>query len=141
MSTKKYIYINTAPRANTKKDGSIFYTTLVGVSKETLRDNNVEHVDTLSMQVFENQLEKITTFFNLAKKAGAKLVLSCDSIIVTEPKPNTYISKTGETVTQMQASCWADGPAELTVLRNTLTISDELQALLEQDGSDDDELS
>ena len=140
MSTKKYIYINTAPRANTKKDGSVFYTSLVGVSKETLKENGIDHVDTISMQVFENQLEKITTFFAAAKKAGAKLVLSCDSIIVTEPKTNTYIAKTGETVTQMQASCWADGPAELTVLRNSLTISPELQALLDEDDSDEDDL-
>lgn len=139
--SKKLIYINTLPKVNHKTDGSIFYTVLVGLSKQTLTEAGIGHVDTLTMQVFENQLETITRAVKACKKNGAKLALACDDIVITEPKENTFVAKSGETVTQMQASCWADGPAELTVLKRTLSVSDDLQALLEDDGSDDDELS
>lgn len=138
--SKKLIYINTAPKVNHKTDGSVFYTVLVGLSKQTLAEAGVGHVDTLTMQVFENQLENLTKAFKACKKTGAKLALACDEIVITEPKENTYVSKAGETITQMQASCWADGPSELTIVKRTLTISDDLRALLEGDDDDDFEL-
>ena len=138
MSTtsKKYIYINTAPKANTKTDGSVFYTVLVGLSKALLAEHNAEAVDTVTMQVFENQLETITRAYNACKKSGSKLAIVCDNVVVTEPKTNNYINRDGEMVTSIQASCWADGPSELTVLKGTMSVSNELKALLE-DGDDD----
>jgi hypothetical protein len=139
MSTtsKKYIYINTAPKANTKKDGSVFYTVLVGLSKALLAEANAEAVDTVTMQVFENQLEDFTRYYNACKKAGAKLALACDAVVITEPKANNYINRDGEMVSSIQASCWADGPSELTVLKGTMSVSDELKSLLDNDGDDD----
>jgi len=139
--SKKYIYINTAPKVNHKTNGDIFYTVLVGLSKQTLTEAGIGHVDTLMMQVFENQLETITRAVKACKKNNAKLALACDNIVITEPKENTFLTKSGETVTQMQASCWADGPSELTVVKRTLSVSDDLQALLENDSPVDDELS
>lgn len=137
MSTsKKFIYLNTAPKANTKKDGSVFYTVLVGLSKSILAEANAEAVDTITMQVFENQLETITRAFNACKKSGSKLAIACDAVVITEPKENSYINRAGELVTSLQASVWADGPSELTVLKGTMSVSDELRSLL--GGTDDD---
>ncbi len=139
MSTtsKKYIYINTKPKANTKKDGSVFYTVLVGLSKALLAEHNAEAVDTVTMQVFENQLETIAKAFDACKKTGSKLAIACDNVVVTEPKANNYINRDGELVTSIQASCWADGPSELTVLKGTMSVSNDLKALLDDDGDDD----
>jgi hypothetical protein len=127
MSTSKnYIYINTAPKANTKKDGSIFYTVLVGLSAGLAP----KEIDTITMNVFENQIELFANALVACKKSGSKLAIVCDKVIVTEPKENSYINSSGELVTSIQASCWADGPSELTVVKNTLAVSDSLSALL-----------
>jgi hypothetical protein len=137
MSTsKKFIYVNTAPKANTKKDGSVFYTVLVGLSKSILEQANAKGVDTFTMQVFENQLEDFTTYFNACKKFGSKLVVACDAVVITEPKENSYINRHGELVTSLQASVWADGPSELTTLKGTLSVSNELRKLLGETNSD-----
>lgn len=139
MSTtsKKFIYINTKPKLNTKKDGSVFYTVLVGLSKSILAEHNAEAVDTVTMQVFENQLEDFTTYFDACKKAGAKLVLACDNVVVTEPKVNSFINRDGELVSSIQASCWADGPSELTVLKSTMSVSNDLKTLLNKNRDED----
>ena len=131
-TTKKYIYINTAPKANTKKDGSVFYTVLVGLSAGLAP----KEIDTITMQVFENQLEDFTTYYNACKKANVKLALACDAVVVTEPKTNNYINRDGELVTELQASCWAHGPSELTVLKGTMSVSDELKALIGDSNED-----
>jgi hypothetical protein len=135
-TTKKYIYINTAPKANTKKDGSVFYTVLVGLSKALLAEHKAENVDVVTMQVFENQLEDFTNYYNACKKANVKLALACDAVVVTEPKTNNYINRDGEMVVELQASCWADGPSELTVLKGTMSVSDDLKALLGDSNED-----
>lgn len=135
-SSKKFIYVNTAPKANTKKDGSVFYTVLVGLSKSILAEANAEAVDTISMQIFENQLETVSKAFNACKKSGSKLAIVCDAVVITEPKENSYINRAGELVTSLQASCWADGPSELTVLKGTMSVSDELRSLIGTDDSD-----
>lgn len=134
MSTtsKKFIYLNTAPKANTKKDGSVFYTVLVGLSAGLAP----KEIDTITMQVFENQLETITRAFNACKKSGSKLAIACDAVVITEPKTNNYINRDGELVTELQASCWADGPSELTVLKGTMSVSDDLKALIGDSNED-----
>jgi hypothetical protein len=136
--SKKLIFINTPPKANTKKDGSVFYTVLVGLSKAVLDEKNASNVDRITMTVFENQLAAVSKAFKLAKDKGLKLALACDDIVVTEPKLNSYINTDGEQVNSMQASCWADGQSELTIVKSTMTISAELQALLGDDDGDDD---
>lgn len=132
-STKKYIFINTSPKVNTKKDGTQFFTVLVGLNKA----DNAGNAERITMTVFPDKLEAITKAFNLAKKNGLKLALACDEIVVTEPKLNSYINNDGVQVEQMQASCWAEGPSELTIVKSTMSISDELRALLGDDDGDD----
>jgi len=131
--SKKLIFINTQPKVNTKKDGTQFYTVLVGLNKA----DNTANAERITMTVFENQLEAMTKAFNKAKKNGFKLALACDQIVVTEAKLNSYINNDGVQVEQLQASCWADGPSELTIVKSTMSISAELQALLGDDNGDD----
>jgi hypothetical protein len=134
MSTKKLIFINTLPKVNTKKDGTQFFTVLVGLNKA----DNTANAERITMTVFENQLEAMTKAFTMAKKNGLKLALACDEIVVTEAKLNSYINNDGVQVEQMQASCWAQGPSELTIVKSTMSISDELRKLLGDDISDDE---
>ena len=136
MSTK-LIFINTQPKVNTKKDGTQFYTCLVGVSKAILDEKNASQANKLTMNIYENQLDAVTKAFNLAKRNGLKLALACDDIVITEPKMNSYINRDGEQVQEFQASVWADGASELTIVKSTMSISAELQALLGDDDGDD----
>jgi len=131
--SKKLIYINTSPKVNNKTDGTQFYTVLVGLNKS----DNTGNAERITMTVFENQLEAMTKAFAKAKKNGLKLALSCDEIVVTEPKLNTFINSDGVQVSELQASCWAQGPSVLTIVKSTMSISDELRALLSDDGDDD----
>jgi hypothetical protein len=131
--SKKLIYINTSPKVNNKADGSQFYTVLVGLNKA----DNAGNAERITMTVFENQLEAMTKAFAKAKKNGLKLALSCDEIVVTEAKLNTFINNDGVQVSELQASCWAQGPSVLTVIKSTMTLSAELEALLGDDDGDD----
>jgi hypothetical protein len=131
--SKKLIFINTQPKVNTKKDGTQFYTVLVGLNKA----DNTANAERITMTVFENQLEAMTKAFAMAKKNGLKLALACDEIVVTEAKLNSYINNDGVQVEQLQASCWADGPSELTIVKSTMSISEELRKLLGDDNGDD----
>ena len=135
--SKKLIFINTQPKVNTKKDGTQFYTCLVGVSKAILDEKNASQVDRLTMTIFKNQLDEVTKAFNLAQRSGVKLALSCDDLVITEPKMNSFINKDGEQIQEFQASVWADGPSELTIVKSTMSISAELQALLGDNIGDD----
>ena len=138
MSTNKTLmFINTAPKANTKKTGEVFYTVLIGLSKSVMAAKGHADTDRLTMNVFPSQLETISKAFKAAKEKGVKLAIEADDIIITEPKTNTYVNREGEQVTEIQASCWADGPARLTLVKSTLTVSDELEALLAEDGDED----
>lgn len=128
----KRIYINTLPKKNTKKDGSVFFTVLVGLDKKTVLEKVGTEVDLLTMQVFENQLDDFVTYKTAADKAGLKLVLEAEEIVITEPKVNTYTNSAGFQVTQTQASCWGEGNPRLNILKRTLEISDELKSLLDK---------
>lgn len=139
-SNQNLIYINTSPKVNHKKDGSVFYTVLCGLSKKTLADKGIAEVDRLTMNIYENQLEKVTKAFAACKKAGLKLAIAAEDIVVTEPKANAYINRDGDHVVEMQASCWGEGETKLIVVRNNLSVSDELQALLDESDSDTDTL-
>jgi len=131
--SKKFIFINTQPKVNTKKDGTQFYTVLVGLNKA----DNTANAERITMTVFENQLEAITKAFTMAKKNGLKLALACDEIVVTEAKLNSYINNDGVQVEQLQASCWAQGPSELQIVKSTMSISEELRKLLGDEDGDD----
>jgi len=135
--SKKFIFINTQPKVNTKKDGTQFYTVLVGLNKA----DNTANAERITMTVFENQLEAMTKAFTMAKKNGLKLALACDEIVVTEAKLNSYINNDGVQVEQLQASCWAEGPSELTIVKSTMSISEELRKLLGDDDMGDDVLA
>lgn len=143
MSTtqKKLVFINTAPKVNTKKDGTQFFTVLVGVSKAILDEKNASQAEKLTMNIFENQLDAVTKAFNLAKRNGLKLALACDDIVITEPKMCApYINRDGVAVQEFQASVWAEGPSELTIVKSTMSISDELRKLLGDDDVDGDDV-
>jgi uncharacterized protein GlcG (DUF336 family) len=131
--SKKLIYINTSPKVNNKADGTQFYTVLVGLNKA----DNAGNAERITMTVFPNQLEAMTKAFAKAKANGVKLALSCDEIVVTEAKLNTFINSDGVQISELQASCWAQGPSQLTVVSSTMSISDELRALLGDDDGDD----
>jgi hypothetical protein len=131
--SKKLIYINTSPKVNNKADGTQFYTVLVGLNKA----DNAGNAERITMTVFPNQLEAMTKAFAKAKANGVKLALSCDEIVVTEAKLNTFINSDGVQIQELQASCWAQGPSQLTVVSSTMSISDELRALLGDDDGDD----
>jgi hypothetical protein len=106
---------------------------LVGLNKS----DNIGNAERITMTVFPNQLEAMTKAFAKAKANGVKLALSCDEIVVTEAKLNTFINSDGVQISELQASCWAQGPSQLTVVSSTMSISDELRALLGDDGDDD----
>jgi uncharacterized protein GlcG (DUF336 family) len=131
--SKKLIYINTSPKVNNKADGTQFYTVLVGLNKA----DNAGNAERITMTVFPNQLEAMTKAFAKAKANGVKLALSCDEIVVTEAKLNTFINSDGVQIQELQASCWAQGPSQLTIVKSTMSISDELRALLGDDDGDD----
>jgi uncharacterized protein GlcG (DUF336 family) len=134
MSMSKLIYINTSPKVNNKADGTQFFTVLVGLNKA----DNIGNAERITMTVFPNQLEAMTKAFAKAKANGVKLALSCNEIVVTEAKLNTFINSDGVQVQELQASCWANGPSELTIVKSTMSISDELRKLLgDDDGGDD----
>lgn len=126
----KRIYINTLPKKNTKKDGSVFFTVLVGLDKKTVLEKVGTEVDLLTMQVFENQLDDFVTYKTAADKNGLKLVLEADEVVITEPKVNTYTNAAGFQVTQTQASCWGEGNPRLNILKRSLEVSDELKKLI-----------
>lgn len=126
----KRIYINTKPKEYTKKNGEKFYTVLVGLDKKTMLEKVQQEVDVLTMQIFENQLEDFIAYKTAADKAGLKLVLEADEVVITEPKVNTYTNAAGFQVTQTQASCWGEGNPRLNILKRTLEVSDELKKLI-----------
>jgi len=138
-SNQNLIYINTPPKVNHKKDGSVFYTVLCGLSKKFLADKGID-VDRLTMNIYENQLDKVTKAFAACKKSGFKLAIAAEDIVVTEPKANSYVNAQGDHVTEMQASCWGEGDTRLVVVKNNLSVSDELQALLDEVQPDSDTL-
>jgi len=135
-----FLYLNTAPKANAKKDGGVFHTVLVGVSKEVLAEKTgISQSDLkdlnlkVTMEVFPEKVDLYTRAFKKAQAKGAKLVLKCDEIIVTELKPNDYTTLDGNLVKGMQCSVWADGESQLQIKRGSFTVSAELAELLEDD--------
>ena len=130
---KKSLYINTAPAPNNKGDGTVFWTVLIGITKDLLSAKGVseEQAQTLKvkMTIFPEKLELMANAFAKAKAAGLKLVLKCEDFTLTEVKPNIYI-KEGVVVSEFAASCWANGEKTLDVLGSSMKVSEELQKLL-----------
>ncbi len=127
-----YLYVNTAPKANTRKDGTKFWTVLIGIAKAVLLAKGVTQEQaqslTVEMQVFPEKVELFTQAFAAAKASGKKLVIKCEEFTLTEVKPNNYI-KNGVLVNGFQASCWAkDGI--LDVVSDTTAVSGALEELL-----------
>jgi len=137
-----FLYLNTAPKANTKKDGGVFHTVLVGIGKDVLAEKTgVSQSDLkdvkVSMEVFPEKVDLYAKAFNKAQAKGAKLVLKCDEIIVTELKANNYVNRDGDLVEGMQCSVWADGDSQLQIKRGSFTVSAELAELLDEDDDED----
>jgi hypothetical protein len=138
MSAEKqtYLYVNTAPKAYTRKeDGTQFWTVLVGIAKVVLLAKGVteEKLANLKveMQIFPEKVDAVSKAFALAKAAGLKLVVKCDEFTLTDIKPNNFVTKDGVAVNGFKASCWANGGV-LDIIGSSLMISDELKKMLEE---------
>lgn len=141
---KTYLYVNSAPRAYTRKaDGTTFWTVLVGIAKVVLLAKGVTEaqLETLKveMQIFPEKVDTVAKSFALAKAAGLKLVLKCDEFTLTDVKPNNFVTKDGVTVNGFKASCWANGGI-LDIIGSSMIVSDELKKLLEDFNDDEDDI-
>lgn len=136
------LFLNTEPQANKKSDGGVFYTVLVGVPMEILVEKTGLSLDEAkAMKVtYEVHPEKVSVWakaFRKAQAKGRKLVLDADDIVITDPKLETFMTKTGQTVTRHKASTWTVGDGKLSLSGGTIKLSDELRDLLEEDEDDD----
>jgi hypothetical protein len=141
MTAKQNLYINAAPKANTREDGTQFHTVLVGVVDSLLKEKTGKTKAevpalTLTMEVFPEKVELFTKAFIACKKSGKKLILECDDVTITEIKPNIYVNSKKETVNGLQASCWGTGETQLNIVQGKFTISAELAEMM---GELDDE--
>ena len=136
------LFLNTEPQANKKSDGGVFYTVLVGVPMEILVEKTgLSVAEAKAMKVtYEVHPEKVSVWakaFRKAQAKGRKLVLDADDIVITDPKLETFMTKTGQTVTRHKASTWTVGDGKLSLSGGTIKLSDELRDLLEEDEDDD----
>jgi len=141
-ATKKaYLYVNTAPAVNNMKDGTVFWTVLIGLTPDLLSAKGVTEAQAktlkVKMTVFPDKLELMANAFAKAKAAGLKLVLKCDEFTLTEVKSNNYI-KNGVAVNSFAASVWANGESTLDVLGSSMNVSEELRKLLEEFNGEED---
>lgn len=142
-ATKKaYLYVNTAPTQNHMKDGSVFWTVLIGLTPDLLSAKGVTEAQAatikVKMTVFPEKVATMASSFAAAKAAGLKLVIKCDEFTLTPVKPNNYTNNNGVAVNGFSASCWANGEFLLDVLGSTMGISEELRKLLEEFNGEED---
>lgn len=142
IEKKTYLYVNTAPRAYSKKDGTMFWTVLVGIAKDVLSAKGVS-ADMLAnlkveMTIFPEKVATVASSFAAAKAAGLKLVVKCDEFTLTDIKPNNFVTKDGVAVTGFKASCWVNGEYTLDVLGSSMNVSEELRKLLEGFNGEED---
>lgn len=142
IEKKTYLYVNTAPTPNTKKDGSVFWTVLIGLTLDLLSAKGVTGAQAatikVKMTVFPEKVATMASSFAAAKAAGLKLVIKCGDFTLTEVKPNNYINNNGVAVNGFTASCWANGESTLDVLGSSMGISEELRKLLEDFNGEED---
>ena len=139
---KKSLYINTAPKANKREDGTTFYTVLVGVIDQLLKEKTGKTKAempalTLTMEVFPEKVELFAKAFVACKKSGKKLILEADDVTITEVKENVYVNASGMTVRGLAASCWGTGDAELKIQNGKFSISAELADMMGELESDE----
>jgi hypothetical protein len=141
IEKKAYLYVNTAPAANRKQDGTVFWTVLIGLTKDLLSAKGVSEAQIatlkVKMTIFPDKLELMSEAFAKAQAKGLKLVLKCDEFTLTEVKPNNYI-KNGVAVNGFAASCWANGEKTLDVLGSSMGVSEELRKLLDEYNGEED---
>lgn len=131
-----WLFINTKPQVNTKKDGQKFFTVMVGVSKDALAVKTGKPASELmnvrlSMEIFPEKVEMFNEAFAAASQAGKKLVIKCDDFTVSPLRENMF-PKDGKTVNGFQASVWPAAGWTLDVKKETtkVQISDELKKLM-----------
>lgn len=139
---KKSLYINTAPKANKREDGTVFYTVLVGVIDQLLKEKTGKTKAempalTLTMEVFPEKVELFAKAFVACKKSGKKLILEADDVTITEVKENVYVNASGMTVRGLAASCWGTGETQLNIVKGKFTISAELADMMGELESDE----
>jgi len=139
---KKSLYINTAPKANKREDGTVFYTVLVGVIDQLLKEKTGKTKAempalTLTMEVFPEKVELFAKAFVACKKSGKKLILEADDVTITEVKENVYVNADKVTVRGLAASCWGTGETQLNIVSGKFTISAELAEMMGELEGDD----
>jgi len=141
IEKKAYLYVNTVPTVNRKKDGTVFWTVLIGIPKDVLlaRGATESQIANLKvkMTIFPEKVAIMASSFAAAKAAGLKLVIKCDGFTVTEVKSNDYM-KNGVAVNGFAASCWANGEMLLDVLGSSMNVSEGLRKLLEKFNGEED---
>lgn len=141
IEKKAYLYVNTAPTANHKKDGTVFWTVLIGIAKDVLSAKGVTEAQLatlkVKMTVFPEKVATMASSFAAAKAAGLKLVIKCDEFTLTEVKSNDYM-KNCVAVNGFAASCWANGEILLDVLGSSMNVSEELRKLIEEFNGEED---
>lgn len=130
------LYVNTLPQENIKKDGTLFFTVLIGVSKEALAAKTGKPARELanvrlSMEIFPEKVSMYTEMFKATETAGKKLVIECEDFNVSPLKDNTFL-KNGEIVNGLKASVWPAKGWKLDVKNKTTKVemSDELRKLM-----------
>lgn len=124
------LYINTAPARATRQDGTHFWTVLVGIPKAILAGLGHDAPTKTQYTVREQDVEKFTRAFEVAREQGFRLVVRGEKVVVTTPRANTWTDKTGAVRNDTQSSAWVEGEPVLDVVRNTVGIGDALAALL-----------
>lgn len=131
-----WLYINTAPQTNAKKDGTLFFSVMVGVSKDALAVKTGKPAEELknvklTMEIFPEKVEMFNKAFAAATAADSKLVIRCEDFTVAPLRENTF-PKDGKTVNGFQASVWPAPGWTLDIKEKTqkVEISDKLRALM-----------
>ena len=124
------LYVNSNPLKNTRKDGTVFWTVLVGVASAVLKEYGLTEAPTkVTMNIRENEIGLYTKALAEAKSTGVKLVLRGDKTVLTTPKDNVWTDDQGVVRHDTQASAWVENGI-LDVLQNETKVSDRLAKLL-----------
>ena len=143
MSAAKttYLYVNAAPKVNRRKDGSVFYTVLIGIPRGVLLEKSGEPESklnnlTVTFEVHESKVSLYAKAFRVGQMKGQKTVIECDDFELTPLRENPH----GDKLDAYKASVWPTGNFELKLGTGKFSVSAELMELIGEleDGEEDD---
>jgi len=138
-----YLYVNAAPKVNRRKDGSVFYTVLIGVPRGVLLEKSGEPESklknlTVTFEVHESKVDLYEKAFRVGQIKGQKTVIECDDFELTPLRENPH----GDKLDAYQASVWPTGDFQLKLGTGKFSVSAELLAAMgELEDLDGDDLS